>query len=231
MIVTLQTRRLRTIEQVRGFVEGNEGVDYEHRDRESAYGFVGELLGRLRYRRLGKRDKGIVRRFLAKATGISAVQIDRLIRQWRESGKIEDRRGGNRGRPFERRYTGVDIRLLAEVDEAFGQMSGLATCELLRRQHEVFGDERFERLAGISNSHVYNLRASKTYVTKRTVWTKTRAATVGIALRQALASPRSASCSHWTTLYRLVHLAGGYRPGGHVTGSGRCANARASARG
>ena len=79
----------------------------------------------------------------------------------------------------------MDIRLLAEVDEAFGQMSGLATCELLRRQHEVFGDERFERLAGISNSHVYNLRASKTYVTKRTVWTKTRAATVGIALRQA----------------------------------------------
>ena len=183
--MTLQTRRLRSIEQVRAFVEGNEAVDYGHRDRESAYGFVGELLGRLRYRTLGKRDKGIVRRFLAKATGISAVQIDRLIRQWRESGRIEDRRGGNRGRPFERRYTGVDIRLLAEVDEAFGQMSGLATCELLRRQHEVFGDERFERLAGISNSHVYNLRASKTYVTKRTVWTKTRAATVGIALRQA----------------------------------------------
>ena len=183
--MTLQTRRLRSIEQVRALVEGNEAVDYGHRDRESAYGFVGELLGRLRYRTLGKRDKGIVRRFLAKATGISAVQIDRLIRQWRESGRIEDRRGGNRGRPFERRYTGVDIRLLAEVDEAFGQMSGLATCELLRRQHEVFGDERFERLAGISNSHVYNLRASKTYVTKRTVWTKTRAATVGIALRQA----------------------------------------------
>ena len=157
--MTLQTRRLRSIEQVRAFVEGNEAVDYGHRDRESAYGFVGELLGRLRYRTLGKRDKGIVRRFLAKATGISAVPMDRLIRQWRESGRIEDRRGGNCGRPFERRYTGVDIRLLAEVDEAFGQMSGLATCELLRRQHEVFGDERFERLAGISNSHVYNLRA------------------------------------------------------------------------
>ena len=179
--MTLQTRRLRSIEQVRALVEGNEAVDYGHRDRESAYGFVGELLGRLRYRTLGKRDKGIVR---------LSGQGDRdfgggLIRQWRESGRIEDRRGGNRGRPFERRYTGVDIGLLAEVDEAFGQMSGLATCELLRRQHEVFGDERFERLAGISNSHVYNLRASKTYVTKRTVWTKTRAATVGIALRQA----------------------------------------------
>ena len=118
-------------------------------------------------------------------TGISGVQIDRLIRQWRETGRIKDRRGGNRGRPFERRYTPADIRLLATVDEAFGQMSGLATCELLRRQREVFDDARFERLAGISSSHVYNLRASKTYVAKRTVWTKTRASTVSIALRAA----------------------------------------------
>ena len=126
-----------------------------------------------------------MRRFLVKTTGFSEVQIDRLIRQWRETGRIEDRRGGNRGRPFERRYTAADIRLLAEVDEAFGQMSGVATCELLRRQHEVFGEVRFERLAGLSHSHVYNLRASRTHVTKRMVWTKTRAATVAIALREA----------------------------------------------
>ena len=94
MIVTLQTRRLGSIGQVRAFVESNESVDYEHRDRESAYAFVGEQL-----RRLGKRDKGTVRRFLAKTTGLSEVQVDRLIRQWRETGRIEDRRGvfGNRG--------------------------------------------------------------------------------------------------------------------------------------
>ncbi len=173
------------MEQVRAFVEGNEAVDFKHQDRASAYAFVSELLGRLCYRTLGKRDKGTVRHFLSKTTGISRVQIDRLIRQWRETGRVKDRRGGNHGRPFERRYTPADIRLLATVDEAFGQMSGLATCELLRRQREVFDDARFERLAGISSSHVYNLRASKTYVAKRTVWTKTRAATVSIALRAA----------------------------------------------
>ena len=32
----------------------------------------------------------------------------------------------------------VDIRLLADVDEAYGQVSGLATHEVLRRQFEVF---------------------------------------------------------------------------------------------
>ncbi len=46
------------MEQVRAFVEGNEAVDYKHQDRSSAYAFVSELLGRLRYRILGKRDKG-----------------------------------------------------------------------------------------------------------------------------------------------------------------------------
>ena len=39
-----------------------------------------------------------------------------------------------------------------------GQMSGPATRALMRRQYEVFGDERFERLAGLSNGHLYNPR-------------------------------------------------------------------------
>ena len=89
MIVTLQTRRLRSIGQVRAFVEGNESVDCEHRDRKSAYAFVGDQPRRLGNKGLGKRDNGTVRRFLAKATGLSEVQVDRLIRQWRETGRIE----------------------------------------------------------------------------------------------------------------------------------------------
>ena len=52
-------------------------------------------------------------------------------------------------------------------------MSGLATCEILRRAFEEHPDRRFERLAGISRSHVYNLRGSRTYRAKRTTWTKT----------------------------------------------------------
>ena len=111
--------------------------------------------------------------------------MERLVRRWRETGAIRDRRGGTRGRPFARKYSGADIRLLAEVDKAFEQMSGLATREILRRQYEVFGDPRFERQATISNGHIYNLRASSTYRAKRTVWTKTRAVTVSIGLRQA----------------------------------------------
>ena len=98
-------------------------------------------------------DKGLVRRYLAKVTGLSRAQLTRLIGQHRETGRIEDRRGGAPACPFERRYTRADIRLLAAVDAAMGQMSGPATRALMRRQYEVFDDERFERLAGLSNGH------------------------------------------------------------------------------
>ena len=134
MIVDIQTRRLRTIGQLRAFVEGNEAVDFQPRDRDEAYGFVRDTPERFGYRRLGKRDKGVVLRFLVAATGISLKQTERLVRQWRETGAVRDRRGGGRGRPFARKYAAADIRLLAEVDEAFGQMSGLATREVPRRQ-------------------------------------------------------------------------------------------------
>ena len=89
MIVDIQTRRLRTIEQLRAFVEGNEAVDFRPRDRGEAYGFARATLERFGYRRLGKRDKGVVLRFLVAATGISRQQMERLVRQWRDT-CIED---------------------------------------------------------------------------------------------------------------------------------------------
>ena len=40
MIVAMQTERLETLEQVRGFVEGNAGVDFELTEQKSAYEFI-----------------------------------------------------------------------------------------------------------------------------------------------------------------------------------------------
>ena len=113
MIVDIQTRRLRTIEQLRAFVEGSEAVDFHPRDREEANGFVRDTLERFGFRRLGRRDKGVVLAFLVAATGISRPQIERLVRQWRDTGEIRDRRADGPGRPFARRYTAADVRLLA----------------------------------------------------------------------------------------------------------------------
>ena len=183
MILTLDTERLRTLEEIRTFMEGNRPVDFRSADRADAYEFVRRTLVRFRYSALDKPSKGLLKEFLGKATGPSRAQLTRLIGQYRATGRIEDRRRSPT-RPFERRYTAADIRLLAEADATLGQMAGPATREVMRREFEVYGDARFARLAHISVAHLYNLRKSTTYLRKRTVLDRTRRTRVAIGERR-----------------------------------------------
>jgi hypothetical protein len=75
---------------------------------------------------------------------------------------------------FARRYTAVDVALLAQVDRALGTLSGPATACVLRRQRDVLGDARFERLGSLSVGHLYNLRNSGGYRAQRVEVSKTR---------------------------------------------------------
>ena len=157
MIVSLDTHRLQTLDQVREFLDGSEQVDLQPQTRADAYAFVAKTVRRFDYALRGRADKGLLRRFLAKAAGLSRAQITRLLQQHRTTGEIADRRGAPR-RPFPRRYTNADIGLLAELDVLHGTLSGPTTRKLCARAFHLFGDRRFERLAGISNGHLYNLR-------------------------------------------------------------------------
>ena len=148
--MTLKTHRLRTVEQVRAFLDGTGELDVKSVERAAAYDFITETLNRLGYARLSRADKGVMRQFLVKMTGLSRAQTARLIWQYRATGRIRDRRGPPT-RPFPRRYTGEDIRVLAEVDALHGTLSGPATRKRCERAYRVFADPRFERLARISN--------------------------------------------------------------------------------
>ena len=183
MILTLDTERLRTLSEVRAFLDGSHPVNFRLVDRDDAYGFVRRTLVRFRYTTLDKPSKGLLRQFLGKVTGLSRAQLTRLIGQYRATGRIEDRRRGP-ARPFERRYTAADVRLLAETDEILGGLCGAATRRVMQRQFEVFGDRRFERLAGLSNSHLYRLRGSTSYRRRRTSMVKTRPVQIAIGERR-----------------------------------------------
>ena len=184
MIVTLRTERIRTLDQIRAFLDGIEPADFELTDRTSAYAFIRRTLVRFEYHGLRKPDKGLVRRFLGKVTGLSRAQLNRLIAQHRRTGNIRDRRGKPPANTFQRRYTPYDAALLAEIDEAFGQLSGPATKVILWRMYHVYGDARFERLAAISNGHIYNLRKTRQYRTGRLTFRKTRPTPVPIGVRR-----------------------------------------------
>ena len=183
MILKLDLERLQTPEEVCEFMAGNALVDFQLTSRSDAYDGVRRLLVRLHYLNLSRPDKGLVRHFAAKITGLSRAQITRLIRQYRQTGKIKDRRCGP-GKPFRRRYTAADIRLLAELDETLGwPCSARARC-FMQRQYEVFEDRRFERLAGLSHGHLYRLRQSDTYLRRCNPMTKTQPVAVAIGERR-----------------------------------------------
>ncbi len=147
--MTLQTERIRTFEAVQAFVEGGGPLDIKlAADRASAHDFIRRALARFGCRGAGRAAKGLLRACLGKATGPSRAQVARLIRRHRDTGAVEDRRGGPPAKPFRRKHTAADIRLLAEADGGFGRMSGPATRKVLRRMAGVFGAPRFERLGG-----------------------------------------------------------------------------------
>jgi transposase InsO family protein len=86
---------------------------------------------------------------------------------------------------FARKFSPLDVALLAETDALHGTLSGPATVHLLRRAYGLYGDPRYQRLAGLSVSHLYNLRAQAGYQAKRGLWTKTKGASVAIGQRRA----------------------------------------------
>ena len=128
----LQTQGLKTLDDIRGFLVGSQGVEIKTPQREAAYAFIAQTLSRFGYARLGKADKGLLRAYVGKVAGLSRAQVTRLVAQHRASGRLQDRRAAPPVRPFPRRYTPEDIRLLAEVDARHGNLSGPATRKLKR---------------------------------------------------------------------------------------------------
>lgn len=184
MIVTLHTQGLQTLAQVRAFVSGNEAVAFTLTERSAAYSWMADTLKRFHYELCTRPDKGVLRQYLLKVTGFSRAQVARCITQFiNGGGQIKDRRHAP-AVPFVSRYKAEDIRLLAEVDALHGTLSGTTTRKLCERAFKLHGDDRFERLASISNGHLYNLRSHKTYQSARGAFDKTRPTKVNIGERR-----------------------------------------------
>lgn len=182
MTIRMENLERLTLAEMEEFVLNNRHVRCAAVEKEAAYGFIERVLKVQQYRRLSKGQKGIVRRFLGKISGLSRAQLTRLIQRWMERRRIE--RKPARRRTFPRRYTATDIALLAAVDAAHEELSGPATRHLLRREFQLHGDERFQRLAGISASHIYNLRNSEEYGKIRVRVQHTQARQVAIGERR-----------------------------------------------
>jgi transposase InsO family protein len=166
MIVTLHTDQLTRLEQIEAFLNGTAEVDFRAPDRTARRAWIAQVLRQFRYAQRPRRERGLLLRFLTKVTGYSPAQMKRLLRQFRTTHHLRDRRGPP-AKPFPYRYTVADQQALA--DALHGQLSGPATRKLAERACQLFGDARYQRLATISVAHLYNLRRAAGYQRARGV--------------------------------------------------------------
>jgi transposase InsO family protein len=182
MKLIMNAKRLSTLQQVEDFLHGSRALEPLPASPAERYRWIDETLRHFDYPRLSRPGKGLVVAYLGRVTGYSRQQLTRLIRRYREQGGLRWDVRPVKG--FATRYTERDIRLLAEMDALHDTPSGPAVKKLCERAWRRFGDARYERLAGISVSHLYNLRRCRAYSRRRHHFTKTRAVTRPIGVRR-----------------------------------------------
>jgi transposase InsO family protein len=185
MVIDMNEAKLRTLEQVRAFLAGTSAVEFSAAGRgDDRYRHIAEVLNRFGYKWLKKPDKGLILRYLERTTAYSRQQLTRIVKRWRAGKKlVKAYRTPEHG--LVRKFTDIDIALLAETDSLHGTLSGPATRHLMARALEVYGDAGYERLATISVGHLYNLRKRQGYIDRRRVFTKTRPTGIAIGARRA----------------------------------------------
>lgn len=171
-----------SLEQIRAFLEGSPGMQFEGQERKEVYDWITRLLREHGYRKQGKAVRGLLRRYVSKVTGRGRAQMTRLLGRYLEHSEVKE--ASYRRHRFASRYTPADIELLARVDEAHETLSGPATKKILERESEIYKHAAYERLATISVAHIYNLRKRRRYRECRMNYTQTRAVQVAIGERR-----------------------------------------------
>jgi hypothetical protein len=102
-----------SLEQIQAFLANSEEVVFEGRNREEVYGWVNQTLQQQRYGQLKRSGRGLVRRYLAKMTGLGRAQITRLVTIYQSGEEVKLK--WYRRQRFAR-YSREDIELLAAVE-------------------------------------------------------------------------------------------------------------------
>jgi len=171
-----------SLEQVRAFLAGSGEMRFAGQSRAEVYGWAERTLVRFEYAGLGKRDKGLLRRYLARMTGLSRAQVARLIAGYTGSGRVKA--AVYQRRKFPARYSKADVELLAHVDRWHGNLSGPATKRILEREYGEYEQGAFERLSRISVAQIYRFRNSELYRKRNTSYQPTRPTPIAIGERR-----------------------------------------------
>lgn len=172
MVITMNDSKLSSIVEVKRFLQESEVIEFKKRFRKEAYQWIEETLKRFDYLYLGKKEKGLIKKYIEKVTGYSRPQVTRQIREYRETGRV--RLKEYERNKFERKYTSKDIQLLAQTAEWHDYPNGAALKKTLERMANEYGEEEYRNIANISVSHIYNLKKTVSYQRSVTFYQETK---------------------------------------------------------
>jgi transposase InsO family protein len=181
MTINMNDSHITSLAQLKEFAKLTRSGIFTKTNTEETYAWISEALTRFRYFRETKKNKSIVKRYICAMTGYSNTQVDRLISEKRRSKciRVKERTQNT----FPTWFTKEDVALLAEVDNAEGRRTSKATKKTCSDMYHIYGDMRFERLAHISSSHIYNLREKEVYKVNTLTYTSTQATGRDIGIR------------------------------------------------
>jgi len=170
------------VAQIKAFLKVDSAIKFKATSKKEKYKWINEVLNRFRYFRLRKKDKGIVRSYIVKMTGLSKSQLGRIIAKKRKFGKVFYNSTARHS--FPRKYTPIDIALLIKTDNAHKRLSGPATKKILQREYNLFGKTEYSNISQVSCSYIYNLRETRQYKSHSLTVKKTNPVKVPIGERR-----------------------------------------------
>ena len=87
----MEQKRPMSLEQIQAFMAASEEFQFEVHNRKEVYNWVRETVVEKQYHVQGKAEKGLLRSYVAKVTGLSRAQVTRLIGQYVATGRIEEK--------------------------------------------------------------------------------------------------------------------------------------------
>jgi len=174
MDIIMNDSRIVSIAELKEFLKVSKDIKFVAANRKDKYTWINNTLTKFQYLRLKKQwDKTAVLEYVRKMTGMSKVQLKRLVQRKREKHTISVSKNWGKKNTFTVKYGASDIALLVKVDNAHNRLNGFATKRILNREVEVYHKQEFANLQNISVSRIYDLRATRQYIFRSTTFTKT----------------------------------------------------------
>jgi hypothetical protein len=176
----------RSLAEIKEFLTGSVGLEFQSVDKIERNNWIEQVLIFHNYQKCHRLDKGCLRQYIMRISGLKRAHVNRLIGQFLSHHCLKKCPpiSATKRHCFPRKYLATDVRLLAEVDNAHARLSGPATIKILKREVEIFGNTDYALLQNISVSQLYRLRTKQSYTRLALTFEKTNPTKVPIGERR-----------------------------------------------